>query len=163
MLRSRAHESFDRTFCCSNGKPNAHYTPNKTLLMDLVASMEDHTHTSRRISQVPELVGFICRCSDYHTRKTMLQVSRQFFETAAPVVWEKVVGVHFLMHLLPGFTATRSQAHTHSRRDNYITMVCIYFLNACHDLQNSLFSYPNRNFLLLKAPNLIDLTTTHAL
>lgn len=70
-----------------------------------------------RVCEVPELLSFICRYSSLRTQVRMLQVSHSFFDIVAPIVWERVEGVHHLLKLLPGVTAVESIRPT---RDGFI-------------------------------------------
>ncbi|CAE6493492.1 unnamed protein product [Rhizoctonia solani] len=61
--------------------------------------MADSSRT--RVAQIPELLRFIHRHATPGTRTSLLQVSRSFFSTGAPIMWESVEGVHNLLRLIP--------------------------------------------------------------
>ncbi|EUC63987.1 hypothetical protein RSOL_434050 [Rhizoctonia solani AG-3 Rhs1AP] len=61
--------------------------------------MADSSRT--RVAQIPELLRFIHRHATPGTRTSLLQVSRSFFSTGAPIMWESVEGVYNLLRLIP--------------------------------------------------------------
>lgn len=88
--------------------------------------MPNFTHPPHRILQIPELLSLICRHSVPRAQTCLLRVSRTFFDSAAPVVWENVSGVHNLLVLLPGVTVTRSTEESTSLEINLVG-----FFNCC--------------------------------
>lgn len=68
--------------------------------------MPNHLQTPHRIFQVPELLSFVCRCASPDARTALLRVSHMFFNVAAPISWENVFGVHYILRLLSGATVT---------------------------------------------------------
>ncbi|KAG9128030.1 hypothetical protein FRC07_006144 [Ceratobasidium sp. 392] len=52
----------------------------------------------------PELLSLVCRSACVRDRVRLLRVSRLFLCVAAPLVWERVVGVEHVLSLLPDVT-----------------------------------------------------------
>lgn len=90
--------------------------------------MPNSIRVLHRITQIPELIELICRHADPRSRTSLLRVSRSFFDVAAPIVWEKVSGVHNILTLLPGVTAVLPRSKQRSFNENGVMVVS--FLSA---------------------------------
>lgn len=56
---------------------------------------------TRRVSEVPELVGSICGFVEKSSWVNLLTVSRPFFHRVAPLIWKEIPGIAELLALLP--------------------------------------------------------------
>ncbi|KAG8761919.1 hypothetical protein FRC12_009265 [Ceratobasidium sp. 428] len=71
-------------------------------------------HASQ-IFEHSRLATLICSHSRLSDCARLCRVNHTIFSTAAPIVWEHVVGIHILLNLLPGAYSTSSKS-TKSKR-----------------------------------------------
>ncbi|KAG8707447.1 hypothetical protein FRC09_001823 [Ceratobasidium sp. 395] len=57
--------------------------------------------TAHKLFEVPELLGIIYGYTERRRRPRLLRISRAFFLAGAPLIWEEVVGIQFILRLLP--------------------------------------------------------------
>lgn len=81
--------------------------------------------SARRVADIPELVNSITAVVS--NRRSLVLVSRGFFYSVAPLIWESVSGVDLLLRLIPGISESRNMIRSSANMFDYSRLVVSLF------------------------------------
>ncbi|KAF8593304.1 hypothetical protein BDV93DRAFT_612284 [Ceratobasidium sp. AG-I] len=132
--------------------------------------------------EVPELLALVCSHSSTAQCTRLARVSRSFFNTAVPFIWDKTVGAHNVLQLFPGTTVSRKKEEGVAPKYNYTIIMPVLedinfdrfncyapFIKQLEIYPSDSRNYPIRRWEVLSVlakqttmlPNLVQLTLTN--